>query len=312
MKLINPVEITPSDVLFHNISDTYDAPYFESFTTYSIGDRVVVAATNTVYESLLNNNQGTYPPAFTGGENPAWFVLSASNPWKAFDQIIGTQTVGTSAETTPNIKYEILTRNVTGVALLNVSGAAITVTMEDIDTGEVWTNTTGLSSESGSVYNWWSYFFPDFDGTDSVVHTNIPKYAFGKLTIEVDAEAAHIPARLGELVIGYVESIGATQYSPQYGIIDYSKKTVDSFGNATLVERAFSKRIDVSIIIETYDINRVTGLLTRLRAKPVIWIPTENADYSTTLTVYGYFRDFSTVIPHPIWAQMSLRIEGLI
>lgn len=283
-------------------------PEYASSTTYSIGDRVIVVATHKVYESLQDSNTGNYPPDNLEGDAPYWMEIGATNPWRAFDACIGS----CRAFGYPTIEYEIEPGQIIGgISALNISGVqSCAIVMTDPVEGEVYNETISLTADSNEVYDWYTYFFEDFRLAESFAVTDLPPY--GNVTIKVTLTAEEgVTAYIGELVIGSLLDLGFTQYSPEVSIIDYSRKDVDTFGNYTVLERAFSKRVSTRVMIENGKINKVVKTLSQIRAIPVVWIATENDLYEASLTVYGYYKDFSTVIPHPIWAEMNLEIEGL-
>jgi len=304
MKIIKPVTLTDSEFVSSNVSETPPDAY-ASGTTYVTGDQVTVAATHKIYESLQDANIGNYPPNNLDGETPYWWEVGATMPWKAFDTHIGTSKVSNLN----SITYTLTPGQVTGVALLEVEGLSVNITMADPTEGEVYNKDISILSTE-NVYDWYTYFFEGFNFDTAVIQVDLPPYRNCTLTITITAETGKL-AKVGEIVIGSVLDLGFTQYAPQISIIDYSKKTTDTFGNFIVLERAYSKRVDINVVVENGAINTITKILSDLRATPVVWIATENETYASSLVVYGYYRDFSMVIPHPIWAEMNLQVEGL-
>jgi hypothetical protein len=106
--------------------------------------------------------------------------------------------------------------------------------------------------------------------------------------------------------------VGATQYGLGMSMIDFSKKVTDDFGVTTFVERAFSKRMSCSVRIEDADFNRTMDLLFSLRARPSVWIATDEALYSSGALIYGFLKDFRAVVEYYASSMYSLEIEGMI
>jgi hypothetical protein len=103
--------------------------------------------------------------------------------------------------------------------------------------------------------------------------------------------------------------IGGTRISPSLGINDYSKKDVDEFGNATFVQRSFSKRMGVKLVFNNSEIDRIHSVLSAVRATPVVWIGSEK--YSSML-IYGFYRDFEVDVAYVNLSYCTLNIEGMI
>jgi len=116
---------------------------------------------------------------------------------------------------------------------------------------------------------------------------------------------------IGNVLVGIKETIGTTQNDMSVGIVDYSKKDTDEFGNIIFVERPYSQRINTNIIIRDTKIYEIYEKLVSIRTTPCIWIPVaNNLDYSF-LTVLGFYKEFSVDINYPEYALCSLSIESL-
>lgn len=115
------------------------------------------------------------------------------------------------------------------------------------------------------------------------------------------------------LIVGNSETIGQSQLNSSFNIIDYTKKTVDEFGNVTLIQRPYRETYDVKILIPSYRISEIYEKLVSIRNTPCLWIPApDSRDYSYGfLTVYGFFKDFSIDIDYPEYVFCSLTIESI-
>ena len=173
------------------------------------------------------------------------------------------------------------------------------------------------SIELNTVYanNWYDYFFTDYEQKTELVFTEIPSYNNCISTISVVSDPGNTEYILKEVSIGIsifgnAILLGKTQWGASSGIIDYSKKETDEFGTTTFIQRAYSKRINVNLILPSYDLNRVQEILINLRATPCLWIGTDDNIYDV-LVAYGFYRDFNLEIPYPEFSFCSLQIEGL-
>jgi hypothetical protein len=162
------------------------------------------------------------------------------------------------------------------------------------------------SLNSSLVDNWYEYFYKDYTLLSEAIFENIPVYTRTRITVSVVGDVV----RCGIAFAGVSSKIGTTQYGASAGIIDYSKKETDEFGTTTFIKRAFSKRMNVNLILLSSDLYRVQKVLSDIRATPCIWIGSDTDIYKS-LTMYGYYKDFSLEIPYPEYSYCSLQIEGL-
>lgn len=293
MKIINPIVITPSMVV-SNVVEIY--PTWSSATSYSKGDRV--AYNLKIYESLTNTNLNKTPDT-----NPTdWLVVGPSNCCAAFDTSYSTQTVSSAPiefQITPNIIFN-------SVAVLNIDIASeLTVQLKSATEGIVYSKTVSL--DGSILVDWYDYFFAPFDQKMDVVFTDIPPYRTGTLTITLDGIG---DLKVGTIILGNVLELGNTQYGLSFGIKDYSVKQEDEFGNTLFVERNYARRIEPTVFIRNTDLRKIDRLLTEVRAKPTVFIPTEEEGYDTLIT-YGFLADWNIEIPYPADSLLRMDIKGL-
>lgn len=171
------------------------------------------------------------------------------------------------------------------------------------------------SLNNSFVEDWDGYFFNESEPeTELAFLLGIPNYSNNQTTITIvsDYSENYIDRKvsLGTTIIGNEITLGTTQWGASVGIIDYSKKETDEFGTTTFIERAFSKRIDVNLILPSRDLNKLQRILSSIRATPCMWVSTQDSIYNL-LIVFGFYRDFNIEIPYPEYSYCSLQIEGL-
>lgn len=297
MKIIKPVDYLES-MLISTTAVNADANY-SSATTYALGAKVTY---NTkIYESIQASNTNHQPDI----SETWWLLLGSDNKHAMFDSQVSTSTTASNALT---VVFAPGTPTDT-VALINVEADVIKITVRDGISGPiVYESTAGLSGVN--VQDWYQYFFYDpLLKRTQVIFYNIPLYASAHITLEFTKSSATVS--VAQAVYGNISSLGGTQYGATAGIIDYSRKETDEFGTTTFVERAFSKRLNAQIYIENSQLNRVQSYLYSIRAKPVVWVASDDPTYEEALVIYGFYRDFSTEIAYPTHVMCSLEIEGL-
>jgi len=298
MKVLKPVVFQNSQ-LISTTAVNADANW-SSATTYSIGQKV--SYQGKIYESLQNTNLNKTPST-----NPTWWLdLGATNQFAMFDQVVGTSTTATTSLTVVYAPGSVFN----SVAFINVDAAVIKVTIRDGLSGPiVYENTAGLSGSN--VTNWYDYFFSDpLLKRTQVVFSEIPPYVNAHITIELK-NSTGVAVSLSQFIAGDLASLGTSQYGATAGIIDYSIKQTDEFGNTSFVKRAFSKRLSCNFNLDNSQLNRVQNYLYSVRATPAVWVASDSPQFEEALVVYGFYKDFSTEISYPSFSQCSIEIEGL-
>lgn len=305
--------ITGDGVLYTSVTNPYSE--WSSATTYSIGQVVVVGTytgSNTVtiansgtYKSLTNSNTNNNP--LTSPSN--WVRIGPTNQFAMFDNIVSSSTSSTTEFT-----FVIKSIAVDTIAVLNAIADKLAVAVSDYSysqqyIGNVAYNRT-LQLSGAESLDWFSYFFFESETQKTQgIFVDIPQVTSGVITVRVVGTGT---VSAGSFVNGQVREIGGTQYGVNTGIIDYSKKTVDEFGNTTLIVRNYSKRMNAKVFLSNTNLNRVQRLLYSIRATPVLWIASDDPELEEPLVILGYYKDFDTEIAYPNNSLCNLSVEGLI
>jgi len=275
-------------------------PLWSSATTYSLGQ--IIRYNNIVYESLQNTNLNRQPDT-----NPTWWLnRGADNISAAFDGKVGSKTTATD-------KLRMIVfpgSEVDSVGYLETNAVVVNTSAVDSYGNLSYFNSTGFTESN--IESWYDYFFvsPLSDPATQVVHQGIHQIDPGLfLGVELILPGQ---VELGSLLTGLSITLGKTQYGLKAGIVDYSKKEADEFGNVSIVERPYSKRIQGDVYVSNFDLNKVQRFLYNIRATPVLWMASDNPELAEVSYVYGFYKDFSTTISYPDVSMCNLDIEGLI
>lgn len=291
MRLIKPVEITPAKLVSSNVAET-DYPAWVA-GTYALGDRRI--KDHHIYESLAAAN--TSDPSDT----TKWLDMGSTNRWRMFDNKVESLTTNPGAIVV-TIKPGSV---VNSLALFNLQGKSVTVSVVDPIEGEVYRKEVSLVD--AGVTNWYDWFFEPIGIRTDLVILDMPAYGSANVVVTIDAGAE--VAAVGHLVIGAVKQIGTALYGSAVGITDYSRKTTDVFGNTVVVQRSFSNRAEFDVSLDTSEVTRIRRLLAELRATPVVWIGEES--YEATI-LFGFYKDFQIVFSGPTVSDCSITVEGVI
>lgn len=301
MSIIKPNMLT-DDMLTSSTATEDDFPAWAGATAYLEGDKVIRVSTHRIYERLIAGTTATAPELDTTN----WLDIGPTNRWRMFDQAVGT---ATSVE--GDLTVVMRPGAVSGIALLELAGKEVQITMKDAPGGTViYERTVTLDgTEIGSFYDW---FYKEYEQLGDVVLTDLPiHFVSNELTVSITGASEFAIVECGVCHFGEAVDIGRTQEGASVGIIDYSKKTVDAFGNYSITQRAFSKRADLNLLTDKNDFNRIFKALAAIRSTPCVFIATEAEGYAP-LIVYGFYKDFSIVVAYTQHHLCNLSIEGLI
>lgn len=294
MKIIVPRTFVPADITSSPaLSETIWAAY-----TAAIGDRRYITPSYDLYEAVAVTTDD--PVAGAAKDVPTWVKVGKVNRFAMFDGLIDH---ATQSATGILVSFAATGFVANGLALFGVSGDSVTVTVTDPIDGEVYNRTIDLVDNSG-VASWSDYFFSPITFVRDVVLTDLPLY--GSAIIEVAIAGV---ASCGEMIIGAVTDIGITNYGTAIGILDFSRKDRDIFGNAILIQRTFASRVSYQAKVFTAQIAAVVRTLAERRAVPTVFIGSE---LHPETIVYGFFRDFGIVLSGPNVSDCTIEVEGLI
>ncbi len=296
MRLIRPTTLTDAMLTSSTAPET-DYPAWSSATAYAVGARVILTATHRRYEALAasaNVSPSTDPTK--------WLDLGPTNRWAMFDARVGTATSRTGS-----LQVGLAPGTIDALALIDTEAESATVTLTAGGV-QVYSRSQTFNVGGVAIDNWFSWFFEPLGQKTSMLFLDVPVYAAGQLSVTLTRDNPADSVSCGTLLVGRQLSLGDTEHGADIGIIDYSRKETDQFGVTSVVERAFAKRMTAKVVLATDAIDDIHRSLAALRATPVLWIGSESFE---SLTVYGFYKEFSIDIAYPTVSYCSLTIEGL-
>ena len=305
MKIIRPATIGDAELTSSNVTEADEAEY-SSATTYALNDLVMVTgtgggaatATHKIYKSAAGSNTGNDP---TTDDGTYWTVVSSTNRFKMFNDIVQEQTVRAGGiDVTINISSVV-----NAIGLINVDAASATIVMTDATEGVVYNKTFSLVSTS-SIQDWYAYFFEPIVRQTQLAVAGLPPYSSADIDVTLTDTGT---AKCGACVLGQFADLGFSQHGASLGIIDYSVKATDATGRVTITPGDYVDTMEVDVILDTPKVGQVKTVLTEIRTTPVVWIAEDdNPDY----VVYGYYREFDVIVSNPTLSRCALQIEGLV
>lgn len=302
--IVKPIVITDAMLVDTDIAED-DYPAWNSGTTYALGDRVILTSTHRIYESLQGTNTNNNPVTAT----TFWVDVSATNRWKLFDTVVSTQTIQPDSPSN-TFYYELqLGQAINALAAINLTNCnQIEIEMTSPSAGSpgiVYNETIDLSALP-PLPDWWSWFFGQRTVPQQHIALDLPSYP--DATVRVTFSGGDNLA-VGGLLFGQQQKFGlGMRYGARVGIQDYSRKETNEFGDTVLVQRAFAKRANISILMDKNETDILQSYLASIRATPCLWIGSN--DYDATI-IYGFYNNFDILISYPEHSECDLEIEGL-
>jgi len=296
MKLIRPTTLTDA-MLNSSTAPENDYTVWAPGTAYAVGSRVILTSTHRKYEALTAST-GIDPST----DPTKWLDLGPTNRWAMFDARVGTATMRAAS-----LQAVLAAGAIDAVALIDTDAESATVTLT-ADGVTNYTQTQTFNIGGVAIDNWFSWFFEPIGRRTTLLFLDVPVYANGIVTVTIARDNPADTISCGTLLVGRQLSLGDTEHGADIGIIDYSRKEADQFGVISVVERAYAKRMTARVVMATDSVDVIHRALASLRATPVLWIGSENFE---SLTVYGFYKEFSIDLAYPTVSYCSLTIEGL-
>lgn len=255
---------------------------------------------HTCYDTPNLNNTPSTSPSW-------WLDMGSTNKWRAFDKSVQSQTTATtSLSFTVNV-----TQGLDTIALLNVTGTSARVTVTHPTDGTVYDYTAKVFTDETPIIDMWSYFFTDFRAKSDLIFDYLPVYSNANVTVTMSG-ATGSTVGVGAAIYGKAKDISCdklgVEQGAKVGITDYSVKTVDAFGNYTITPRAFAKRANWDVYVNTSDIDFIQNYLAGIRATPILFLG--GKQYRAT-AIYGYYKSWELNIAYPTYSICTMEIDGL-
>lgn len=302
MKVISPQTISNAVFVGSNVTED-DHAVWNVGTTYDADDFVIVTgSTHKVYQSAQGSNTGNDP---TIDDGTYWTEIGATNRWKAFDLYLTDQ-----VENSGSITYSLLASGiVTGIAFFGLAATSVRVQVFDSEdpANEIYDHEISIVDGSG-VTDWFTFFTEALVYDTEALFVGLPAYAGFQIDITIDAGAG--TAKVGQIVMGKVLTLGKTIEGTAPSFTSYSLKERDAFGRVSLVERDNSDKVVFHFIAPTQDQRRLNRIVKQLDVVPAVWFPDDDMT-AYGLMIYGFPTDYDPELSAGGTSRYVLEIEGL-
>lgn len=300
---VKPELVLDANLISSNVLENDYPVWAVGDTTINLGDRRMVLAENVhlVYESLVNANIG-FNPLNEPQVPPKWVLVGKTNKFRMFDEFVTSFT-----QNLESITFSVKNLNmVTAIGFLNADFSSIQVVGVDNNQGIFYDSTVSGTSEAGIVDEY-AWCWGAIQKVRDIAFTDIPP--FFNATFNITISAPGYSAKCGAFIAGQSREYGAVRFGAATGIVDYSKKQIDQWGNYSFVEGPFSKELGCEMHINNDQIDAVQYDLAELRAIPALYIGSNL--YGSTI-IWGKYDRFKNVIAYPTESLMSMELQGLI
>jgi hypothetical protein len=272
-------------------------PPYNVATTYAKDAAVYDPATKLVYWSMVAGNVGKAlsDPAF-------WNKRTAINRWAMFDDRNSTQT-SNPEEIVSVFSAQAITQGLFAGAM---DASEVRVSMTHPTRGLVFSETKSLVlPRSGSSFFGWC--FNRLRLRTWFLTLKLPVFANALVTVTIKKPGG-VP-KCGMCLLGPTIDVGLSLMGLSTELKDYSTTTFFTDGSSSTVERGFSKKMSVDIVVERDRVETIEDDLIKRRQKTLVFLgSTMRGD---TMLV-GRFSSLRKVIDSYPRSKMALQIDGVL
>lgn len=294
--VVEPTVVTAGMVLANTLAELY--PVWTAGATFADGARAVSPDGLSLYESLQPGNTG-----HDVTDTDWWVRVGASNRWAIFD---GEISLASQASTSFSLTLQPGPFAAIGLhGMRDISG--VRIQLVDGNTGATLRDTShDLFAEAIDTALEFFYTWPRPTAVQRVF-TGLPLVSDPVLTLTFSGGAA---MRIGEVVLGPAYELGDTIAGSSLGLTDYSVQERDRWGRLTLEPGDYSRTGSFPFLFGAARLAKVHALLSRLRGKACLYLPSVVPGFEPmgTLGIYTRMR----IDPRHTHTYMgTLDLEGL-
>lgn len=343
MQIILPHNVSDAMLTYSNLAED-DYAEWSSATTYARGDYAISTETHTVYRSLLDTNTDNDPdleqaaladPLVDDPSPVYWQVISATNLWKLFDKKPSNLAVGTDEIVARLVNS---TDFVTGVGLVEVDAAEVSIRVRADPDLDEWFLQTGTWSSSGAwsdavvwpdggdpnviyidthpmlddsvVGDWYEYYFAPLAETSEALFLDIPPYIGAEVEITITRTGGF--PKCGQIIVGELRDFGTTMAGgTRFSGFDFSFVEQDDFGDLTTVVRAATRLSDFDAFVPSARAAVFDRMMRDLRGgRPALWIG--DGDPNKAATNYGFYRNYSLAYQSADYGIFTINVQGIV
>lgn len=308
MKAFRPISTTELDGFGYDGMPVSLHPQWSSAEAYAAGAIVYVGTWEYI---ALQPNTNVNPTPNTARET--WAVYGRINPLKALDGRNDSPSLSNSSGAYQEYSFRPFALpgqlpSINTVALFNVVGARVKLSIRDPENGEVY-SVLSSSYDDSIIRDWFEYFHAPFTTKANHVFSDLVVAGGQTLVVEIQKYAGQV-SEVGEILLGQSFWLGETLEGSRLSIQDFSVKQRDEWGGVTIVPRSYAPMHDFSIAVPNTIVRGVRAELAEMRATPMVFFDEDYGSAQPTM-IYGYYRGFDITLKVGEYSYMDLEIEGL-
>lgn len=252
--------------------------------SYTLGDVRIRATTHRKYRALVSHTGRTALPEV---DVKYWVDVGPTDRYAMFDSSGSTQTINPAAPTTLSVVVQPGFFNC--IALFNLSGISIAVTVKDAPAGSTIYSYSGALD--GPYVDWYEWLFDPYRYVKKLILSDIVPYGTAEVSITVTGDATN-SAGIGACLFGDLRDLvgygndGGTEYHATASPIDSSYVTTDDYGQTKVVRRPTGTDMRAQVWLEQEDADYALSVIQSVVGVPTVVIATAEPGYDG-LTVFG-------------------------
>lgn len=317
MIVFKPYEIEDSEIT-SNASVTIDSSTvfigtwqgeWDSLVTYS--DTDVVYKNNSIYESQNDSNTDD-PEAGISAVPPTWLYISETNPYRMFDNYVGTDYLSGTYAPTGGLTIEFTTDQVGQVALFNIIAETLTVQILNNADEVQWSETYDLLEDIIAVDNWYDYFFSPYQVPYQNLVIELGYITSANYNEKVKLTFTGSPVFCSNCFIGSGIQTGNTEWDPSISAYNTGSTETDEYTRASFVSGENFKSIKAKVRPESNMEDYILNVLSNLQNQPAVYdFNNDDTDFSI-LTIYGAITSMTQTMPGINDTTIDIEITGIV
>lgn len=300
--VIVPYEVTAAEITATNVA-------LEA--VYSSGESLTKGDVRRVDESIYEYRgaNGTTHDSPTDDGQTDWVFLGPANRYRPFDIQRGVEqesVIATQVENADTITYTLTgLGRIMGISFENITAISARVKITDPTLTVVYDETHVLSDLANYGTSWWDYLnLPLIPRRElRITNLNAPPNSTIEITIDNTGEVA----KVGAIVLGLVQTLGAALLEPSWAISSYSVRSFDGF-KRTLVRLNPGESLSCDIKIPSGFEPALKNVLKDLDGIAAVWIMSPDHEQFST---YGVLESVTETARARQHSFLQLRVEGL-
>lgn len=302
--VIPPLDITPAMLVSSSVPEpdaSQGETVFVSGATYALGAKAILLATHRKYECLVPGVRTIAPNL----DPLNWDDMGATNRWAMFDKLSNSQTIAASPLTV--VINPMRRISAWGVVGAMADGIDMSLAVASVP---IYTATEPVSLRYTQTAS--QYRFGVFRNKSRAHRFDVPQASSGVLTLTMTKGSGTV--KCGGLSIGQHVYLGNVLASSVVDDLNFSVIERDAFSNANLVPRPSVPALNMTILVQASNLDRLIELKKDLNAVPAYWAclgSLSNHAYSQALTSFGIYRKFRFSLDSAERLTLTLDLEDL-